>query len=55
MEILLLVLSAIALLGVGFTVGRDFTKWECGKMLVWLEQDGFLKLPFEDIYDEKDS
>lgn len=54
MEIFAVVLLVIASVALGFGIGREITKWECGKMLKWLEQTGALKRPFEEADDEED-
>jgi hypothetical protein len=54
MIVLLMILLAVSTLGLGIAIGRDYTKWECGKMLVWLEQGGYLHRPDEDTDDEED-
>ena len=50
-SIVTLILSSIL---VGFIMGRTVTKTECGKMLRWLEESGYLNIPVEDIDDDED-
>lgn len=51
-----IVLAVLSSLGMGFLIGRDYTKWECGKMFEALRKAGFLTLPFgDDTDDEEDS
>lgn len=52
--IILWVLLAIALVGLGFNIGRDYTKLECGKMLVWLEHEGYLQRPDGEYNDDEE-
>lgn len=41
MIILLMVITVLASIGLGFAIGRDYTKWECGKMLEAMREAGF--------------
>ena len=52
MQILSLILTVVCSIILGFCIGRMVTKYECGKMLVMLEQMGYLTQPFED--DDED-
>lgn len=52
--IILLVVLVITSAGLGFNIGRDYTKLECGKMLVWLEHEGYLQRPDGEYNDEED-
>jgi hypothetical protein len=52
--IILLVILMIASAGLGFTIGRDYTKWECGKMFVWLEHEGYLQRPNGEYNDDEE-
>lgn len=54
MIILLMSLLIVASLGLGFAIGRDYTKWECGKMLEAMRKAGFLTLPFGDDTDDEE-
>lgn len=50
-SIITLILSSMT---IGIVIGRTVTKAEFGKMLVWLEENGWLHRPCEDTDDEED-
>ncbi len=53
MNIFYLIIAVIASVALGYIIGRETTKCECGKMFRVLEESGCLRLPFEDD-DEED-
>ena len=52
MQIFSLIILVVSSITLGFSIGRIVTKYDCGKMLVMLEQMGCLNKPFED--DDED-
>lgn len=53
MQIFYWLLLVISWVGLGFSLGRKYTKVEFGKMLVWMEDEGYLKRP-DDFDDDED-
>ena len=52
MNLFYLILLVVGSMVAGFGIGRSVTKYERGKMLLMLEQMGYLTKPFED--DDED-
>lgn len=52
MQILSIITVLICSMAIGFGIGREVTKIECGKILAQLEQEGFLQMPFDE--DDED-